>query len=213
MSERAIARLRAERVVAVLRKVPPDRVDAAVEALVAGGIRIVEITLESEGALAAIARLRARPDLLVAAGTVRTAADVDRALAAGAELMLAPALRADAVRRAQERGALMIPGVLTPTEIESASALGAPAVKLFPGSVGGPGYLRSVLAPLGDVAVVVTGGVDATTAPEFLRAGAVAVAAGSSLLPPERVSAGDMEAVAAAAAALVAAVRAVPTSA
>src|SRR5436309_3120504 len=117
MSEAAIARLRSERVVGILRRVPPERVDAVVEALVAGGVRIVEVTLESEGALEAIARLGRRRDLLVAAGTVRTPEDVDRALEAGARLMMAPALRADALGRARERGAVLVPGALTPTEI------------------------------------------------------------------------------------------------
>jgi 2-dehydro-3-deoxyphosphogluconate aldolase / (4S)-4-hydroxy-2-oxoglutarate aldolase len=210
MSGTATARLRAERVVGILRKVPPARVDPVVDALVAGGIGIVEITLESDGALDAITRMRERGGLLVAAGTVRTPEDVDRALAAGAELMMGPTLRADVMRRARERGAVMIPGAFTPTEIEAALGLGAPAVKLFPGSVGGPAYLRAVLAPLGDVPIVVTGGVDATTAPEFLSAGAMAVGTGSSVVSPARVAAGDMEAVAEAARVLVEAVRAVP---
>jgi 2-dehydro-3-deoxyphosphogluconate aldolase/(4S)-4-hydroxy-2-oxoglutarate aldolase len=174
------SRLAAARVVAVLRAaIEPARV---IDAVVAGGIPVVEITLDSPGAEAVIAAARERhPDVLVGAGTVRTAADVDRAVGAGAAFCVAPATVEAALERAASAGVPMVPGALTPTEVERAVALGAPVVKLFPGSLGGPSYVRELLAPLAGVPVMVTGGVDATNARAFLDAGAIAVGAASSL--------------------------------
>jgi len=172
-------RIRAEGVAAVLRRVRD--VDAVVDALVAGGIRIVEITLDSDDALAAIERLRARPDLTVLAGTVRTPEDAEAAVAAGAEACVAPALVPGTVTRCLDLGVPPIPGTFTPTEIETARALGAELVKLFPGRLAGAGYVRDLLAPLAGVELLVTGGVDASNARAFLDAGAVAVGVGSAL--------------------------------
>jgi 2-dehydro-3-deoxyphosphogluconate aldolase / (4S)-4-hydroxy-2-oxoglutarate aldolase len=172
-------RIRAERVVAVLRRVPD--VDSVIEALVAGGIRIVEVTLDSDDALGAIERARSTGELTVLAGTVRTVRDVDAAVAAGAEACVAPALVPEMVERCHGLGVPAIPGALTPSELEAASTLGAELVKLFPGSLVGPGYVREVLAPLAGLELIVSGGVEASNARAFLDAGAVAVGVGSAL--------------------------------
>jgi 2-dehydro-3-deoxyphosphogluconate aldolase/(4S)-4-hydroxy-2-oxoglutarate aldolase len=172
-----LERIRAQRVVAILRRV--DDVDRAVDRLAAAGIDLVEITLDSDGALDAIAR---HPGCL--AGTVRTVAQVDAAVAAGAAAIVSPAFVPAVVERARELGVPAIPGALTPTEIERAWQAGASLVKLFPGRIGGPAYVGDVLQPLGDVPLIVTGGVSAENAADFLAAGAVAVAAGTSLLEP-----------------------------
>lgn len=182
----ALDRIRAERVVAVLRRVA--EVDSVVEGLLAGGIRIIEITLDSEDALANIERLRARGDLSVLAGTVRTPQEAEAAVGAGAEVCVAPALVPEMVERCRGLGVPAVPGALTPSELEAARALGAELVKLFPGSLVGPGYVRDVLAPLTGVELIVTGGVDLSNAPAFLEAGAVAVGVGSAL-----TSAADVE--------------------
>ena len=155
---------------AVLRHAAPD---AALEA----GVGVLEVTLDSERALATIAALRARGDVTVLAGTVRTAADVDAAVDAGAEACVGPAFAADVVERCRERGVPVVPGALTPTEVEHAWRSGAALVKLFPGSLGGPEYVRALLAPLPEVPLLVTGGVTPASAREFLAAGAVAVGA------------------------------------
>jgi 2-dehydro-3-deoxyphosphogluconate aldolase/(4S)-4-hydroxy-2-oxoglutarate aldolase len=183
----ALDRIRAERLVAVLRRV--DDIDPVVEALLRGGIRIVEVTLDSDRALATIERLRARPELTVFAGTVRTPEQADAAAAAGAEACVAPGLVPAVVERCRQLGLPAIPGALTPSEVETASALGAELIKLFPGSLGGPDYVRGLLAPLAGVELIVTGGVDASNAPNFLAAGAVAVGVGSSLTSAEDVEA------------------------
>jgi 2-dehydro-3-deoxyphosphogluconate aldolase / (4S)-4-hydroxy-2-oxoglutarate aldolase len=182
----ALDRIRAERVVAVLRRVPD--VDSVVEALLAGGIRIIEITLDSDDALATIERLRARGDLTVLAGTVRTPQEAEAAVAAGAEVCVAPALVPEMVERCRGLGVPAVPGALTPSELEAARVLGAELVKLFPGNLVGPGYVRDVLAPLTGVELIVTGGVDLTNARAFIEAGAVAVGVGSAL-----TSAADVE--------------------
>jgi 2-dehydro-3-deoxyphosphogluconate aldolase / (4S)-4-hydroxy-2-oxoglutarate aldolase len=183
----ALDRIRAKRVVAILRRV--QEIDSVVASLRAGGVDIVEITLDSDHALETIGRLRDEPELTVLAGTVRTPADAERAAAAGAEACVAPTLVPDTLERCRELGVPAVPGVLTPTEIEAAGRLGAGLVKLFPGTLFGPGYIRQVLAPLRGVQLLVTGGVDASNARSFLEAGAVAVGVGSAL-----TAAADVEA-------------------
>lgn len=174
-----VERIRAERIVGLLRAVP-DAERVAGE-LVRGGIGVLEVTLDSDGAEALIGRLRERGDAAVLAGTVRTPADVERAAAAGAEGCVAPTLSSAVVVRCSELGMPIIPGALTPTEIETAWAAGVALVKLFPAGALGPAYVRDVLAPLRGVPLLVAGGIDPGNAAEFIRAGAVAVAAGTSL--------------------------------
>ncbi|HEX4679297.1 MAG TPA: bifunctional 4-hydroxy-2-oxoglutarate aldolase/2-dehydro-3-deoxy-phosphogluconate aldolase [Gaiellaceae bacterium] len=179
----AIDRIRSERLVAILRRV--DDLDARVAALADAGVGVIEITLDDPDALGAIERARGRGDVTVLAGTVRRAEQVDAAVAAGAEAVVGPGLVGSVVERAAELGVPAIPGALTPTEIEAAWAAGAALVKLFPGVLGGPRYVRDVLAPLADVPLLVTGGVDAQNALAFLDAGAVAVGVGSALDDPD----------------------------
>lgn len=165
-----VERIRAARVVAVLRHAAPE---PALEA----GLRVLEVTLDTAGALETIARLRARGDVTVLAGTVRTAAEVDEAVEAGAEACVGPGFDPEVVARCGERGVPAIPGALTPTEVERAWRSGAALVKLFPGSLGGPQYVRALLAPLAGIPLLVTGGITAANARAFLDAGAVAVGA------------------------------------
>jgi 2-dehydro-3-deoxyphosphogluconate aldolase/(4S)-4-hydroxy-2-oxoglutarate aldolase len=174
-----VERIRSERLVAILRRVA--EVDAVVEELSSAGIGVVEVTLDDPVAPAVIERLRARSDVTVLAGTVRTPEDVDTADAAGAEACVSPAFSGAVVARCHHLGLPVIPGALTPTEVEAAWRAGAALVKLFPGSLGGPRYVRELLAPLADVPLLVTGGVNAENARGFLEAGAVAVGVGSSL--------------------------------
>ncbi len=173
--------------IAILRRVPPRALEPVITALVDGGIRIVEVTLDSEDALDQLARA-ARPELLVGAGTVTSVEEVDRAVRAGARFCAAPTTNAAVVRRCAELGVVAIPGALTPTEIAAAAELGAPLVKLFPAGSVGPDYVRSLAAPLANVPLVATGGVDETNARAFLDAGAVAVGIGSSLVSRERIA-------------------------
>jgi 2-dehydro-3-deoxyphosphogluconate aldolase/(4S)-4-hydroxy-2-oxoglutarate aldolase len=178
----AIERIRAERLVAILRRLPD--VDTRVSALADAGFGVVEITLDDPDAPAAIERARLRGDVTVLAGTVRRADQVDLAATAGAEAVVSPAFVREVVERAAELGVPAVPGALTPTEVEAAWRAGAALVKLFPGSVGGPAYVRELLAPLADIPLLVTGGIDSRNARAFLDAGAIAVGAGSVLEDP-----------------------------
>ena len=175
----AVDVIRTARLVAILRHTAD--VDAQVARLAAAGVLVVEITLDSDDALGAIERARGRGDVTVLAGTAREPAQVDAAVSAGAEAIAAPSLSAAVLERAAALGVPAIPGALTPTEIETAWRAGAALVKLFPARLGGPRYVQDVLAPLRDVPLVATGGVDATNARAFLDAGAVAVGVGSAL--------------------------------
>lgn len=175
----AVDAIRTARLVAILRHTAD--VDAQVARLAAAGVRVVEITLDSDDALGAIERARGRGDVTVLAGTAREPAQVGAAVSAGAEAIVAPSLSAAVLERAAALGVPAIPGALTPTEIETAWRAGAALVKLFPARLGGPRYVLDVLAPLRDVPLVATGGVDATNARAFLDAGAVAVGVGSAL--------------------------------
>jgi 2-dehydro-3-deoxyphosphogluconate aldolase / (4S)-4-hydroxy-2-oxoglutarate aldolase len=178
----AVERIRSERLVAILRRVPD--VDARVSALADAGFGVVEITLDDPDAPAAIERARSRGDVTVLAGTVRRADQVDLAATAGAEAVVSPGFVREVVERAAELGVPAVPGALTPTEVEAAWRAGAALVKLFPGSLGGPAYVRELLAPLADIPLLVTGGIDSRNARAFLDAGAIAVGAGSVLEDP-----------------------------
>lgn len=168
-----VERIRAERVVAVLRRV--DDPDCVVDELVSGGIGVVELTLDSNDALGWIGRLRERGDVTVLAGTVRTADEAAAAAAAGAEGCVGPAFSGGALARCRELGVPYLPGALTPTEIEVAWRAGAALVKLFPARSVGPRYVADVLKPLADVPLLCTGGVTVDNATAFLAAGATAV--------------------------------------
>jgi 2-dehydro-3-deoxyphosphogluconate aldolase/(4S)-4-hydroxy-2-oxoglutarate aldolase len=176
----AIEAIRAQRVVAVLRRVAEPA--AVVQALRAGGIGVIEITLDSPFALESIASFRDDGDLVVFAGTVRSAEDVRAAAEAGAEGCIGPALVPEMLDACREAGLPAIPGAMTPTEVETAWRLGVEMVKLFPAARLGPEFVRDLRGPLADVPLLATGGVDMSNALAFLRAGAVAVGVGSALV-------------------------------
>ena len=194
-------------VVAILRGRRAEHLDAVLDVLVEAGIRSLEITLNTPGALTAIRRAGTRfgSDVTVGAGTVRTVADVDAAVEAGAAYLVSPHTDPALASRAHELGAAYLPGAFTPTEIVAAWNAGAAAVKLFPARLGGPRYLRDLREPLPDIPIVPTGGVSAENAAEWFAAGAVAVGAGGSLIG-DALDGGDLSALAARASALVKAV-------
>jgi 2-dehydro-3-deoxyphosphogluconate aldolase/(4S)-4-hydroxy-2-oxoglutarate aldolase len=178
------------------------------EALVEGGITTLEFTLTTPGAVVAIERCRARfgEAVVVGAGTVLDAGDAHRCLEAGAQFLVSPGVDPDVIAAARAGGALAMPGAMTPTEILAAWCAGADVVKVFPARALGPRYIADVLAPLPDVLLMPTGGVDEKNAADYLRAGAVAVAVGGNLVDPATVARGDWAALTARAYALVAAV-------
>ncbi|GAB4118352.1 MAG: bifunctional 4-hydroxy-2-oxoglutarate aldolase/2-dehydro-3-deoxy-phosphogluconate aldolase [Roseiflexaceae bacterium] len=182
--DQSIARLRREGIVAIIRgDYPIDRVLAIAEALRAGGVTMLEMTLNSNGALPAIAALRRdQPDMLIGAGTVRTTAQFESAIAAGAQFSVAPASDLEVIRMAAARGFLHLPGVFTATEAETAARAGARVLKLFPADLVGPAYLKALRAPLDDLLFVPTGGVSGENIASYIKAGAAAVGLGSNLV-------------------------------
>jgi 2-dehydro-3-deoxyphosphogluconate aldolase / (4S)-4-hydroxy-2-oxoglutarate aldolase len=175
------------RAIAVGRRVNASAAPGIAEALVAGGVVAMEITLndpeaEALRAIEALARRAAGLGALVGAGTVLSIAAAERAVSAGAQFLVMPHTDEDLVRWCAERSIPCFPGALSPTEILTAWTAGASGVKLFPASAVGPGYLGQIAGPLPDVPIVPTGGVTAGTAAEWLRAGAVAVGMGGWLI-------------------------------
>jgi 2-dehydro-3-deoxyphosphogluconate aldolase/(4S)-4-hydroxy-2-oxoglutarate aldolase len=193
------AGLAATRIVAILRADNADRAEAVVDVLVEAGVRSLELTLTTTGALEVVERLAARvpAEVEVGVGTVLTAADVDRSVDAGARFVVSPSVEPDVIGAALRHGIASYPGAFTPTEITAAWKAGASAVKLFPAGPLGPGYLKAVRAPLPDIPVVPTGGVDVDAVGDWLDAGAVAVGMGSPLIGDALTADGDLGALAA----------------
>lgn len=182
-------------VVGILRFFPADQVKQLVPAALAGGLRNLEITMNSAGAEDLI---RLACDLVgdrgnVGAGTVTTLAELDRALGAGASFVVTPAVVPEVIRACVERSVPVMPGAMTPTEILTAWRLGATLVKVFPADQLGPAHIRAVKAPFPEIPLMPTGGVTVETLPAFQRAGADAFGVGGPLFDAQRATAGDWE--------------------
>lgn len=183
MSVDLVAELTAARVMAIIRGTGTAAAVAAGTALLAEGVRLVEVALTTPGALAAIEAIRAgAPDgSLVGAGTVLTVTDVADVAAAGAQFVVTPAVT-ESIRAAASRGLPVAAGALTPTEAYTAAQMGACAVKLFPASLGGPAYLKALRGPFPDIPIVAVGGVGLDQMRAYLDAGAIAVGVGGPLI-------------------------------
>lgn len=204
--------LRADQALVVVRASQIDDPVALCDALAAGGIRTVELTYTTPGLTDLLADVAARAgdDIVIGAGTVLTVDQARAALAAGARFLVTPGLppeAAEIVGVAHEAGAAVILGALTPTEVLAATALGADAVKIFPARTVGPRYLSDLRGPFPEVALIPSGGVDEDNAAEFLRAGAIAVTAGTSVVQPADVDEARWEQIATNAARFRAALR------
>lgn len=175
--------LRADRLLAIVRGPDPAAVLASVLTLADSGVRLIEVSLTAAEACTTIRRARAAlgPDFALGAGTVLTEEDARRAAEAGASYLVTPAI-APSLAEAGRLGLPVLAGALTPSEVVQATTGGALAVKLFPASVGGPGYLGALRDPFPSVPFVPVGGIDATSARAYLDRGAVAVGVGSPLL-------------------------------
>jgi 2-dehydro-3-deoxyphosphogluconate aldolase/(4S)-4-hydroxy-2-oxoglutarate aldolase len=190
ITESARQRLHDEQLVAVVRADSPAVAVSAGQALADGGVRALEITFTTPDAEVAIAQLSRRDDLFVGAGTVIDADQASRAIEAGARFLVSPALVHEVLDVAADAGILAVPGALTPTEVLAARRH-ADVIKLFPSSLGGPSYLKALLAPFPDLRIIPTGGVDAGNLGQWLDAGAYALGAGGDLCPPKLLTAGD----------------------
>ncbi len=204
-----IEQILATKIVAIIRLADYARAVDVAKALVAGGINVMEFTLTGKGAIEAIGAVRdALGDAAcVGVGTVLRAEEVHVSIEAGAQFVVTPVLRKEVIAASVNRNTLVISGSFTPTELLDAYEAGSELVKLFPAQLGGPRYLKDVLAPLPFLKVVPTGGVGAENAREYLAAGAVAVGIGGSLVSNKAVAAGDFGQITATARACVAAVQ------
>ncbi|CAM5429251.1 KHG/KDPG aldolase [Streptomyces avidinii] len=187
------AALRQERLVAIVRGRDAEASFRTVMTLVEEGVPLIEVSLSGTDALDVIGRARKElgDEAWLGAGTVLTAEDAQRAAGAGANLMVTPGLGAG-VDESVRQGLPVLAGVITPSEVIAADAAGASALKLFPGSIGGPAYLRALRAPFPDLPFVPVGGLDAAAAAEYLSSGAVAVGIGSPLIG-DAADGGDLD--------------------
>ncbi len=163
-----------------------------VHALQKGGLKCVEITMNSGGALNAIEKARTNlPDIIMGVGTVLDGATAREAILAGAEFIVTPTVEPDVIEMAHRYGVAIIPGAMTPTEILNAWELGADIVKVFPASTLGPRYLKAIHGPLPQIPLAPTGGITADNAGEFIKAGAAVVSAGGWLVNKEAIIEGQ----------------------
>jgi 2-dehydro-3-deoxyphosphogluconate aldolase / (4S)-4-hydroxy-2-oxoglutarate aldolase len=166
---------------------------ALVDAMMAGGVTVVEVTMTVPNALTLLRELKQRhgKKLLLGSGTVTDATQAAATIDAGAEFVVSPSLHLDVIAKTRELGRVSIPGALTPTEVIAAWRAGADYVKVFPCSaMGGASYLKSLLAPFPELRLIPTGGVTLQTAPDFLKAGARALGVGTDLVNAAAIAEG-----------------------
>lgn len=191
-----LAALSAARLVPVVVLDDAADADALAGALVAGGLPVAEVTFRTAAAQDSIRAMAARGDILVGAGTVLTAAQVDQAVAAGASYIVSPGLSRAVVERCAELGVLALPGAITATEIQAALELGLTTVKFFPaGTSGGAAAIKALSAPFVGLKFVPTGGVGPKNLADYLTLPAVAAVGGSWMCPRDLVKAGDFAAI------------------
>ena len=180
-------------VVAVIRLQDPLKLRAVVDALAVGGIRAIEVTMTVPGAIEMIGGLAPllAADVLLGAGTVLDGETATRAIDAGARFVVSPVFRRDVMEACHRLDRPAFPGCFSPTEIFDAWSAGADIVKVFPATPLGPSFFRDVRAPLPELKLMPTGGVSVENAGDWIRAGAVAVGAGSALIDAAAVAAGD----------------------
>ena len=194
---RVLAELKRIGLVPVLRAESIEKALALAEAIAAGGVTVLEITMTVPGAMQVMRKLaETRPDILIGAGTVLDAETARMCILEGAQFIVSPALNLKTVEMCHRYSVAVLPGALTPTEIVTAWQAGADVVKVFPASaMGGASYLKSVKAPLPQVELIPTGGVSLATAEDFLRAGAFALGVGADLVDAKAMAEGRPEAV------------------
>lgn len=204
-----LSRIKAQKVVALIRADSPDGLLDCAKALAEGGLTSIELTMTTPGAIRMLEKAtRELPDFIFGLGTVLDAETARTGILAGAKFIVTPALRPDVITLCRRYSVPVFAGAFTPTEIVNAWEAGADAAKVFPAEFFGPAYIKSVKAPLPHVDMVPTGGVNAENVGEFLKAGATATAAGSSLVKAQDLKDRNWAAITAHAKAFVDAVKA-----
>jgi len=184
-------------IVAVVRFSEPGPLVDVMKALADGGVTVAEVTFTVPNALDVIreAKKQLGDRVLLGAGTVLDPETARAAILAGAEFLVSPAVNLEVIRLCRRYDKLVMPGAFTPTEVLSAWEAGADIVKVFPADVLGPAFFKALKGPLPQVKLMPTGGVDLTSASEFLKAGAVCLGVGSQMVDPKLVAARDFAAI------------------
>jgi 2-dehydro-3-deoxyphosphogluconate aldolase/(4S)-4-hydroxy-2-oxoglutarate aldolase len=191
--ESTLERIMSGGIVAVVRSESSAALVKVVQALAEGGVTAAEVTFTVPDAIDVIRQIRRDlgDAVVLGAGTVLDSETARAALLAGAEYIVAPTLNLDVIRLCRRYSKVVMPGAFTPTEALTAWEAGADIVKIFPADVGGPSYLKALRAPLPQIRLMPTGGVDLTTAEAFLKAGACCLGVGGALVDPNAVAKGD----------------------
>ncbi len=207
--QETLARLKEQGLVAVIRGPSPELTVKMVEALVAGGVIGIEITYSTPNAAGVVKLLDQAfgEKIILGMGTLTVPAQVEESLAAGARFLVSPMCEAELGKAMVESGVPVMIGALTPTEIFAAHKLGSDVVKLFPGSLTGPAYVKALKGPFPHIPIMPTGGVSAANVGEWFAAGVFGVGAGSELCPPNLAKEGRFAEITEKASAFVQAVR------
>lgn len=197
-------------IVAVIRLRDGKRLRGVVDGLIEGGVKAMEVTMTVPGAVSLIEELARDlpPGFILGAGTVLDPETARQVILAGAQFLVSPVLSLPTIEMAHRYDVAIMPGCLTPTEILTGWQAGADAIKVFPATTLGPGYIKDVKAPLPQVKLLPTGGVSLTNAGEWIKAGACAVGVGSALLDAKAIDEGRFDVIAGNARTLVASVAA-----
>ena len=181
--------------IAIMRAQSSDQLIAAADAIKKGGVRAIEVTMTTPGALGVIAEAKERygSDVIFGAGSVLDPDTGRAAILAGADFIVSPILNLELIELCNRYGIPTTPGCYSPTEVLTGWEAGADFIKLFPASFGGPDLVKAILAPLPQVQIIPVGGVNLNTAADFIRKGAVALGVGSSLVNQKLLDAGDLD--------------------
>ena len=182
-------------IVAVIRADSGETLADVAEALLAGGVEVMEVTFTVPDAVEVIKEVKRRigDRILLGAGTVLDSETARTAILAGAEFIVSPSTDVKVIEMCKRYDKIVTPGVFTPTEVVTAWQAGADIVKVFPADIGGPSHLKALKGPLPQVKIMPTGGVDLTTAEDFLKAGACALGVGGALVEKDAVERRDMD--------------------
>jgi 2-dehydro-3-deoxyphosphogluconate aldolase/(4S)-4-hydroxy-2-oxoglutarate aldolase len=204
-----LAKVKELGLVAVIRGPSPELTVKMVDALVAGGVLGIEVTYSTPNAEAVVAEVAQKygDQIVLGMGTVLEPAQAQSAKAAGAQFLVSPICDVELVQAMAATGLLVMAGALTPTEVVQAYRAGSDVVKIFPGSVAGPSYIKALRGPLPHIPYMPTGGVSADNVAEWFAAGVVAVGAGSELCPPALAKEGKFDEISKKAADFVAVVK------
>ena len=189
VKEKVIKLIRETSLISVVRGQNPNKLIKIVDALVDGGVKLIEITMDSQYPLDMLKEVNSHVDdnIAVGAGTVLDAETARSAILAGADFIVSPVLNTDVIKMSKRYNKIVIPGVMTPSEIIKAWETGADFVKVFPAKTLGPDFIKSVKGPLGQVEIIPTGGINLDNVDDFIKAGSTAVGVGSSLINKEAI--------------------------